>query len=318
MKKLLVFGAALAFSLSACDDILNSLIPDPIPTCPPKDWTYIQAFTEPGGDALCDLLPNAQGLLVRSTTDPAGVEYLVNKAGSVVVVPAVGGEKVTIWIETTRPYWTLFAEDGSHLDHLATEDPDWGWSVSLLNVAAPYLGADVEHTSNSITIEGIAKASWISNSFPGFTMPTYSGFITIERLNAFVGGEALIIVRGYGIDDCSYTGFKIVFEAPTDEEILEAAVAALELEEPIEGPNPDNRLIALPEVIDLGMYTVDVTWTSDIDGWAGVSYTNLPAFDGAYGMRFPHASVVGGSVTFVATLTFNGETTTKEFTFDIE
>ena len=225
---------ALSIGLSACD------VFDPIPVIPGQGWFYIQAFDVPDGEPLCTLLPEVTPSGKLLFIKPIALVDQVNPCvlatdNEVLLDLKYQGETKKVWIESTIHNWTLETTQG-HYVNLTFVDPAFGYQridnvasdlrveyteYKLVGYPQPLQKATViwderelfEMEWNPGNVFDLSPVWWTSLPAMQFTMPTFSGYVTITRLDPTFGGEFIIHVQAVGAPDgmMKYTGFKVNF-----------------------------------------------------------------------------------------------------------
>ena len=241
MKKLLIIGVAFAFGLNACTFGFG-----PVPSDPLCDYTYVQAFTEPSGDVLCAIIPGevvpfvdyidwfgtrwgraciGDILFVKDCVIEA-VEELTEGGTNMDIYPLNVANEAKVWIESTMPWWSL---DFTKAEHVIWDGTNWiklvkgvDYTISDLDpFGDPYLrvmtildGSGKELFSLSWT-EKVLTPTPFSVEIP---IPTYSGYVTITRIDPdYFGDDYIFTVEstGYYMEP-RYTGFLVRIIEPED------------------------------------------------------------------------------------------------------
>lgn len=205
MKKLFIFCAALAFVFSACSPL--SLL-DPIPQ-PGNGWVYVQAQL-PDGTELCERLtgPSPWGV-GNGIVDETFVDAFLTSAFA--VLPFGAGATTTVHIESTLNNWTL---DG--MTHQLFSGGTPFFTIPSTNLK--YLPNGAVYPNELILNDGtddIVKLSWLPRHqeiipFSPLQLPTYSGDITITRIDPYRGSIGNMVgfhVRAYPYFSFSLAGF---------------------------------------------------------------------------------------------------------------
>ena len=249
MKKLLIIGVAFAFGLNACTFGFG-----PVPSDPLCDYTYVQAFTEPSGDVLCAIIPGKVMSFVdyidwfgtRWGRACLGDQLFVDRCVVEAVLELTGGDmdlypvnvgwEGSVWIESTMPWWSL---DFSGVEHISC---DWDFDLLatppfttppvVLVDGVDYVISDLEPIDNPYlrvmtVLDGGGKElftlSWTEKVLTPtpfsveIPIPTYSGYVTITRIDPDFEGSYIFHVKseGYYMAPC-FTGFMVNFIEPED------------------------------------------------------------------------------------------------------
>ena len=262
MKKFFIIGAVLAFGLSACGF-------DPIPV-PGMGWVYVQAKTI-DMEELCGLFSGGGIALEDAVNDMLTAKVVEMPA----IVTKEGTSSVKVFIETTLPNITLLPTDVTHwfLDGGVWKDLS-GVFVYKVEQEGDNFIVTISDPNPAVgdIIKIIYKRKVIDLGFFDITMSHFSQFIEIVRIlpepivpfSIHTKAEGL----GWECNDPCYTGFRLEFLDPTDDDVKAAVEEYLTIIE-VKKPSTvvlSNNVIELPNDIEelLSGLVTSITW-----GWKG-------------------------------------------------
>ena len=160
MKKLLVFGLALAMGLSACNGIFENPF-DPIPS-PYWGWQYVQAKTA-NGTPLCALNnavnTNGSGSTIVAYWTLADV-FAGNNLNGSVSLPDEVGKTVDVTIETTLSHWT----------------------VEGLWIAGNLVKGVTTRSNDPNAMDGVTKVTMSFPGYPDFELSWYEKMLVMPNI----------------------------------------------------------------------------------------------------------------------------------------
>ncbi|MDR2585080.1 MAG: hypothetical protein LBC84_02505 [Prevotellaceae bacterium] len=352
MKKLLVIGLLLSFGFSACDMF------GPVPTHPACDYTYVQTFTERGGDILCGILPGypirfvdliLPGNFRTCIGDQSFIIGCIEEAiienedwssdmlnNYPLVFRQANAEKKqkadmvkTVWVESTRPFWTLhneglkhYKEDGGYLE--LEEGVDVFYSKDGHFCTLTINGGDEPLFTVTWPEKVVTPVPFHELTGFSFPIPLYSAEVTINRIDPYFEGGFIFAVEATGCDDKSmYTGFGMYFTAPTHAEMAEyiAAEITKDFNAAIKaGYVNEGNSYALPlsitnDLVDRFISEVGIIVKWEVTGFTGDGSTiTTPGpqslLDGEFGIAFGHLTK---TISLKCTVMVGWETIELEF-----
>ncbi|MDR2585079.1 MAG: hypothetical protein LBC84_02500 [Prevotellaceae bacterium] len=350
MKKLLVIGLLLSFGFSACDMF------GPVPTHPACDYTYVQTFTERGGDILCGILPGMpirfvdlilpgnfrsciknwgditmciDDALAENWYDDFEENYPIRFRQANAEKKQIADMVKTVWVESTRPFWTVMEEGGVHFFNAA--DGSWQWDHTVLTEKNGHFWTITVVNGDDDPLFTVTWPEKVVTPVPfteltgfSFPIPLYSAEVTINRIDPYFEGEYMIWIEATGCnDDNMYTGFRVSFAAPTHAEIADyiAAEITKDFNAAIKaGYANEGNSYALPLSMAEDLYARFISVVGIIIDWEVTGFTGdgstittpgpQSLLDGEFGIAFGHLTK---TISLKCTVMVGFETIELEF-----